>query len=780
MIYNKLYEFGKHLHKKLHRKSTLNPQKQSFKKICLPIIIFAIILTQVVSLSSIGTGLNPTYVYSFKESLGQEVQNKLMNTSIGIVDTGKLYRFNTSGIMGHAVIYSMGFENSMGGSFSINLVGILQTTVNLYYKLEDTLTLNGRSANNYTYTLTDSIMNISTNTSALSILAGSGTTQYTPKSSIYTYTLRGNISITTPFEFTPSIIISHTASTTSVSFYGTVQTLSPKTLIYQGKQDTVIIAGSNQSTASIRVGGTNPIGINLIELVLSSPTNQSVNLYNVDGYIQLFYQKSHSLQPVPEAISSGAYTLGGVNGVSVYPIYNQADPMALLSSNISSFQVLWPLNQTTITLKTEGYLTLQVNDTSVNIAKGEYQIPQYSGGVYIKDIIRLTPINMTGEVVKLNAPQYIQPLSDSRGLFQGWNNTYGTRTLILNLTKSVTISVNYKPQYLVRATYINQNNMSIIGSRTDWVNTSTTTEIRFPETIYSGRYVRYVFSFTELNAKPLNLTHVNLTVTSPINLYGFYTEQYLINFGGLYEKYYSRLDLWADASSLINITLPNYIQDGAYARLAFNSYTFENKTYHSAQIFIQLLSPVNITLNYTQEYQVNFTGTYSEYFYGLSKWYNQGQNYSVTIPQLTSVNSTFRLIYDFATINKTTINTTYLTGTVNSPIIIQLALTPQYFVDISGPNISVHGFFNKSQTITIQAPYYTGGIFRLDVFQEWQGTVNSTNTQLTLSVSRPVHEVAVYRATYIRLLLIATIVAAIIIGTIGVYIGSKRSKIFLS
>jgi len=121
-----------------------------------------------------------------------------------------------------------------------------------------------------------------------------------------------------------------------------------------------------------------------------------------------------------------------------------------------------------------------------------------------------------------------------------------------------------------------------------------------------------------------------------------------------------------------------------------------------------------------------------------------------------------------------------LTGTVNSPIIIQLALTPQYFVDISGPNISVHGFFNKSQTITIQAPYYTGGIFRLDVFQEWQGTVNSTNTQLTLSVSRPVHEVAVYRATYIRLLLIATIVAAIIIGTIGVYIGSKRSKIFLS
>lgn len=742
-------------------------------------MIFAIILTQVVSLSGTSTGAKPTYVYSFKGGL-EQTQNKLTNTSIGIVDTGRLYPFNTSGIMGRAVIYSIGFKNNMEGSFSIDLVGILQTSVSLYYILEDILTLSGRSANNYTYTLTYSVMNISTNTSALSILAGSGTTRYTSKSSIYTYALRGNIPITTPFEFTPSIVISHVASTTSVSFYSTIQTLSPKTIIYQGKQDTVIVAGSNQSTASIRVGGTNPIGVNLIELVLSSPTNQSVNLNNVDGYVQLFYQKSHSLQPVQEATSSGAYTLGGVKGVSVYPIYNQYNPMALLSSNINSFQVLWPLNQTTITLKTGGYLTLQVNDTSVNISKGEYQIPQYSEGVYIKDIIRLTPINMTGEVVSLSAPQYIQPTSDSRGVFQGWNNTYQTRILVLNLTKSVTISVNYRPQYLVKATYINQNNMSIIGSGTVWVNASTTTDIRFPQTIYIGRYIRYVFAYTELNAKLLNLTQVNLTVTSPMNLYGFYTEQYLIDFGGLYENYYSRLDLWANASSVINITLPNYIQDGAYARLAFNSYTLENRTYHSAQIFMQLLSPVNITLNYTQEYQVNFTGTYSEYFYGLSKWYNQGQNYSVIIPQLMSVNGTFRLIYDSATINRTTIDTTRFTGTVNSPIIIQLALTPQYLVDIRGPNITIHGFFNKSQTITIQAPYYSGGIFRLDVFQEWQGTINSTSTQLTLSVNRPIHEVAVYRATYIRLLLIATIVGAIIIGTIGVYIASKRSKIFLS
>jgi len=749
------------------------------------LIIFMMLLTIIQTTISITSGLgynNPLRVYSPTTSPMQNRGNTEADQPIGIADNGDSQPFNTSEVLGNALIYYLHFSTSTAvNSLSINLVGVLETPPSHYYMLEESLVLNQTTSNEYNYELTDELVNLSSASQTLSsnYVSGYGAIHNTPKGQIYSYTLKAETPISTPFEYTPSITVTHTPTTTQIGFYVNLKTLTPTATLYATRLDLLTISGSSQENPTITVGGSNQVGANLLELVLSNTTDRPITLSAIDGYLQLFYQKSGSLRPIPEAVSKGSYLQTEINGVDVYPIYSQTTPLALLSSTLTNFDVLWPLNHTTITLSVEKEVLLQINHTSTNLGAGTYLIPQYTHGEYIENIVTLTHTNTTNVSVKLSAPEYIQPQEDSRGVFTGWNNTYKSYTLQLNLTRTTTISVAYRPQYLIEEVYIDQYNSSVLGTQGEWVNAYTTTTIRLPPAIYVGHYTRYIYSSAELNGQTLNATLINVTVNTPLKIVGLYKEQFLISFEGQHQEYFKELDEWADAFSQINLSLPEYIRDGPYARLAFENYTLTNKTYPTPQLSILLLSPVNITLNYTQQYQVNFTGPYSEYFYNLSKWYNQGQNYSIKIPYVININTTFRLTYNYSIINKTVVNATYFIGKIYAPVIIQLVLVPQYLVTISAPNISINEFYSKSQTISVHAPYYAGNPFKLDIFKEWRGTINTTNLQLTMYVNGPIHEIAVYRDTYIRLLLISLFMFTVIIAILTLYITSRRSRILL-
>ena len=768
------------------KKTTKYKYRELYRYTYTALIIVMVVLVTIQSAMSITAGVahnDPLRVYAPSMSPTENGRSMMAGQPIGIADNGGSQPFNTSEASGNALIYYLHFSTSTAvKSISVNLVGVLEAPPNHYYMLEESLTLNQTTSNEYNYELTDELVNLSSSSQSLSAnhVSGSGAIHNTPKGQIYSYTLKAKTPITVPFKYTPLIKVTHTATITQIGFYVNLSTPTPAATLYTGRLDLLTISGSNQGNPTITVGGSNQVGANLLELVLSNTTDQPITLSGIDGYLQLFYQKSGSLQPIPEAVSQGAYMQSEINGVDVYPIYSHAAPLALLSSTLTNFEALWPLNYTTIALSVEKEVLLKINNTDTNLEAGTYLIPQYTHGEYIENIVTLTPTNTTNVSVKLNAPEYIQPQKDSRGVFTGWNNTYKSYTLQLNLTRPTTISVAYKPQYLAEEVYIDQYNSSVIGTQGEWVNAYTTTTIRLPPAIYVGHYTRYVYSSAELNGQTLNTTRINVTVNAPLKIMGLYEEQFLISFKGQHQNYYTQLDTWTDAFTQINLSLPQYIRDGPYARLAFESYTLGNKTYQTPQLSILLLSPVNITLNYTQQYQVNYTGPYSAYFYNLSGWYNQGQSYFIMIPYMMNVSTTFRLAYNYSIINKTIINTTYFTGKIYTPVMIQLVLVPQYLVTISAPNISIHEFFNKGQTISLHAPYYAGNIFKLDIFKEWSGTINTTSLQLTIYVNGPIHEIALYRTTYIRLLLISLFMFTVAVATVILYVTSRRRSLLIS
>ncbi|MEM0271982.1 MAG: thermopsin family protease [Thermoprotei archaeon] len=741
------------------------------------LMLFALLLFVLSLLSAITLAYNHTASRHTADIQPSNLQAAVPEngTPMGIVDYGDTRPFNTTGVMGNSVVYSLGIA-SQGANKSafIQLVGVLRVGSQQYYQVQESLMLNQEYNNTYSYLFLDSLINLSSNPSKISptYINGGGQPRATPNYTVYSHMSSVRGVVATPFEFTPSITVSSKDNTVQIEFYAALKELSPPRNIFSTQLDSVTISESSPVNSAFIVGGTNPLNHNLLELVLNSVSSQPVRLNNVDGYFQLFYKLSDVFTPVLEASSVGGNLVGGVLGVKVYPIYNETRPLALISSTTTiNFATLWPLNDTTISLILEKQATLGVNGTRVNLSRGLYQLPQYGSHVFIDNIIQLTSINGTKQSVTLSAPFIIQPQSDCRGVFLGWNKSIVTHTLKLNITSGTSVSVLYQPQYLIWAKYMGEGNSTQIGESYEWANASSHITVNIPTEIYEGAHVRFVLDYVMMGAQRLNTT--SLTVTAPITLNAYYTKQFLVSFIGQYQKYYSTQNVWVNSSSTVNITLPQFVVDGVYSRLAYQSYTLNNHTNTGRTIVLQVTSPINITLNYTQQYQVNFTGSYSQYFYNLSNWYNQGQNYNVDIPRIIQVNTTFRLLYNGAIIGQNVTKSNLLTGVVDTPVIIQLKLTPQFYVNIRAPNVDIQGFYNGSSVISVQAPYYSGNLLRLDVFQSWVGTVNASNTQLTVVVSRPISEVALYHDTYIRLVLILTMLVMVTVGVITLRIKSK-------
>jgi hypothetical protein len=687
------------------------------------------------------------------------------NGPIGLVDSGSLHPFNTTMIMGNAVVYSLSMPTGQAGNISIVLAGVLVGGPQQYYLVSERLTLGQTVGGGYTYTLEDTLINLSGTQAELEpgIVSGNGTLE----KSIYTYAASGTGYLVFPFKYTPKISVAYRNSAITLSVNATL-TVSPRAkILFNSTVDAITIV-SRYSHPIFTVGGFNPVGQNLLENVFTSQGPTYIHVVSLDSYLQVFYAQSGKLKPIPEATSVGAYISGGIVGANVYPIYNSTGPLALVSSNLEGFQTLWPLDTSQVLLTLEKPAILSVNSTTVILGRGSYGLPVNKGDQFVTVSLALTPtLAATNQTVTLSAPHIVEVAVDRRGVFNGWNHTSLTGLLRFTLTKTMLVWVSYQPQWLVTVHYEDALNLNLIGDQGIWVNQSATINVRIPHVIYDGRYERYVFTYATLNGTLTNQTTIELTVNGPITFYALYTKQFLVSFIGRYQTVYSKLDIWVNVSTQLNVTLPMYLADGQHARLAFQNYTLANTTYTQRTLSLNVDAPINITLGYTQQYEVNFTGLYSKYYYWLSGWYNQGDRYNLTIPGLLSLNSTVRIIYNQAQIGNTTVTQTHISGAVNSPIMIQLTVTPQYYVSITAPNFSIVGFYNRSTIIEVSAPYYAGGPFKLKVFKEWMGTVNTTSQQLTLSVLRPIHDTAIYRSNYIRLLLIITIITTLIAAVIA-------------
>jgi hypothetical protein len=676
-------------------------------------------------------------------------------------------------IVGNAVVYSLSMPTRQAGNISIVLAGVLLGGPRQYYLVSERLTLGQTVGDNYTYTLEDALTNVSGPQAVLEpgIVSGKGALV----NSIYSYTLRGTGYLVFPFEYTPKISVAYRHSAITLSVNATLTTSPAAKTLFKSNLDTVTI-DSNYDRPVFTVGGSNPVGQNLVEMVLTSQGSSNIRVDGLDSYLQLFYLQWGELRPAPEAASQGAYVQGVVVGANAYPVYNSTAPLVILSSTINGFQTLWPLNTRQLSLTLDRPAVLSVNQTTVWLGRGSYSIPVNNGDQLLAESLGLDPVGGASQTVALSAPQTVSIKAGVRGLFTGWNNTYRSTSLRFNLTKPTYLKPMYQAQDLVSTYYDNQRNMTTIGTQYYWVNYSTAVDIRFPSTVYGGKYVRYVFVELYHNGTYTNQSSLVLNVDSPTAVYGLYQLQFLVAFEGTHAAEYSKLDVWVDAYTRVNLTLPEYILDGEYERLVFQNYTLGNTTHVNRTLGFYASKPLNITLNYVQQYEVNFTGPYSQYYYPLSGWYNEDQNYSVNIPRTLDVNSTFRILYDYAYIGENvTTNYTTISGTIHAPVILELHLTPEYYVVISAPNTHLKGFYNKGTTIMVQADYYSGSLIELKVFQEWVGTVNTTDPLLQVTVNQPIHEYASYTSIYIRLLLLLAIMATSIIITI-ITLATRRNK----
>lgn len=687
---------------------------------------------------------------------------------VGIADYGCTHPFNATGVYGRAVIYSLDLSPSGGGDLSVGLVGVLEAG-SRYYLVGEALTFGGTFQGGWSYALTDYVFNVSSYPSRFgaSGISGRGGLVRTANGTLYTFSVKGNSTLTAPFTFTPSINIYHVENGSKIVVQTSLRDLSSNKTLYQSILDNVSLAGQQ---AVLRVGGANPVDTNLVELVLGGLGGRTVNLYGVDGYLQLFYSVDGLVMPVGEAASRGSDILGGVGGVRVYPIYSGGSPLAVLSSGLVGFEALWPLNQSTITLSVHGGLTLTVNSTKVVVGGGVYQIPQFANQTFIENVLGFSG----AQSVELYAPQYLQPRSGVRGVFLGWNSTYMANTLSVN--GNATVSVGYRTQYLVVLDYVDSANSTVVGGVQVWVNASTLAAFKFPTYIYFGNSLRYRLLGVLGASGLLNASEIQVFVGKPTTLFGYYALQYIIRFTGGYESYYSSLDVWVNAFSHVSIVLPSYIKDGYHARLAFKNYTLGGTTYNTTLLSFVARSPTNITLHYVQQYEVNFTGYYSNYYYNLSGWYNEHQTFTISIPGLTNATSTLRLLYLYSVVNHTAINSTEITGLVDAPVTIQLVILPQYLVVVNAPNIHIDGFYNQDSVLNLKAKYYTGNFYNLYVFSEWVGTFNTTNPQLTITVRSPVFERAEYVHTYIRLALLLVLAATLAGSAIALALRHKSAR----
>jgi len=730
----------------------------------------------------------PTSNVSKTSSLGIAGRTPYANgfEPVGIADYGVLKPYNTTEATGIAEIYSLTLGKNYASPSNPTLIGgsagglqldaVMYTGVNHYYFLQNELQITQMSHNYFVLSLIDNVWNISSYPSKLdsSSVSGLGSLLLTQNGTFYSYQINDFVGTSAPIGFQPTISVGYSGGKASVRFAATVTQGNLQQSVLSETFDLVTLADSGLNAPVLVVGGTNPVNYNLLQLVFTGPYDGvATQVLGVNAYLELYYSVSGALTPVSEASSYGADETETVTGAKVFPVLNQTRstnqtaPIVLVSSSLYGFSQLWPLNETFISVSTSQPTFLKLNSTEFFTLPSTFDFPVSSGPAVLEDNITINPQTGSQVEAQITAPTIIQPTPYIRALFTNWLNGDKSSTITATISKPTSFEPSYLKQYSVsvdyEASYSSPSYRESVplSNYVEWIDAGKSVKLSFAQVVAVTASSRFTLEFLATNNTELKVTTLTLNVTQPITVYATYVQQFLVTFNGNYSKYFRQEAGWYNASTPLQLSLPLIIPLGTTSRLSYVYSMVNTQKIYTSSFTYNLVAPLNITPYYEEQFIVNFTGPYLQYFVNQSGWYNDGSYYSANLPSVINVSSSEMLIFSYLTVNNLKSNQTRLLVPVNSSILIDATYTPQYLVIVKAPGTDIKGFYPEGAQLQVSAPAQINNPLLPSLFEGWFGTLNSSAQDLSLSVTKPITVHAVYVKTYLNLYILFTLIALV-------------------
>jgi hypothetical protein len=180
---------------------------------------------------------------------------------------------------------------------------------------------------------------------------------------------------------------------------------------------------------------------------------------------------------------------------------------------------------------------------------------------------------------------------------------------------------------------------------------------------------------------------------------------------------------------------------------------------------------LHVAANFEAQYYLSVEDAFSV---PQSGWYNAGTIINLSSPTyaLTYGNPQERWVFDEWSDNGSMFNTSSIEFRLTSPVSAAAYYSLQYLVDVNTTEGASTFWMDKGSNLTLSAPKSIGGLATKQ-FEDWVGTYNSTQNEITVTVESPITETARYSTSYTSVY--ALVIIALLIG-LGVGALIKRSK----
>jgi hypothetical protein len=270
-----------------------------------------------------------------------------------------------------------------------------------------------------------------------------------------------------------------------------------------------------------------------------------------------------------------------------------------------------------------------------------------------------------------------------------------------------------------------------------------------PMFMYVGRGSRGVFlkwmgtglgSYTGTSNSSTVLMDSNITETM------LWQPQYLLDVSSAYGNVSG--SGWYNANSLVQYSVrANVIYSNSTFRLLFSGW---NDGQDNTTSSVLLVSPVNISAQWRQQYLVNATSNYGNVIG--SGWHDRGTDVQLILTEpVVNVSGTEKIsFYSWSNGSKSST----LNVNVARPIVLHASYRPQYLVtlkgiDINGNQVAAYGFSIGNTTFNNSAFLYSGVRYTVDsaYYKGYKMQLSSSimsNSSTSLLIRLPLYPVAVH------------------------------------
>jgi hypothetical protein len=483
--------------------------------------------------------------------------------------------------------------------------------------------------------------------------------------------------LTFPFTINLSMQLSN-ASTGAVEVSFGYSIRSGNGSVYSGVYDSVVLFPSLHNTrAFYQIGSDAPIGLpSDLEYVLGGPGGGSFAVVGgISGFISLYYERSGSFVPVPDAYSYGSDTAETVYFVTVNRnLENPNEPQGVLSSgNLNSYK-LWPITPVLEVFTSIGFSQLAVSG---------YLLYQAGTGS------PLAPLPAQALTLELQgsggAPTAnVSVFTSSSGSFSA--SIPVSNVAISNLVVWYPGSAAISPTYSVAPLKVYSVNLKGVGSypiNIDGVSVNldngtkyivaprgTQVNITIPEQTQPTPNQRDRVAVFLNGALVRNQTFTLPSTSANITILG--VSQYLVSVVERTPTGLLNQSLWYNATSTISLSTQEYLYTNSTSRYAFEGWMVNGEHVNSTSLTLNVSSPLTVEGLYAEQDLIEISTPLSN----TTVWAGVGEPYSLSAPPSYG---NFLVGYHFKGWSGTlTSSANNLTFTVIRPVSLVAVYSPSY------------------------------------------------------------------------------------------------------